>query len=163
MQYKDVEYTDRKTGKSVKLDANDCKEMQTVLAESLGMECGTPKEDSGIEGLSAIEYKERKARENNQRLTAENAVLESRNEQHELQAMAAEKSIEELEQQRKEKKKALDEESGSALMSGVANLFGKGKYAEIEKENARLTAENKDMQFAVAKMEAQVAKIPMMV
>ena len=83
--------------------------MQTVLAESLGMERGTPKEDSGIEGLSAIEYKERKARENNQRLTAENAVLESRNEQLELQAMAAEKSIEELEQQRKEKKKALDE------------------------------------------------------
>lgn len=58
--------------------------------------------------------------------------------------MVAEKSIEELEQQRKEKKKALDEESGSALMSGVANLFGKGTYAEIEKENARLTAENKD-------------------
>ena len=90
-------------------------------------------------------------------------MLESRNEQLELQAMAAEKSIEELEQQRKEKKKALDEESGSALMSGVANLFGKGKYAEIEKENARLTAENKDMQLAVAKMEGQVAKIPMMV
>ena len=62
-----------------------------------------------------------------------------------------------------EKKKALDEESGSALMSGVANLFGKGKYADIEKENARLTAENKDMQFAVTQMEAQVAKIPMMV
>lgn len=158
-----VDWMNHETGKSVKLDANDCKEMQTVLAESLGMERGTPKEDSGIEGLSAIEYKERKARENNQRLTAENAVLESRNEQLELQAMAAEKSIEELEQQRKEKKKALDEESGSALMSGVANLFGKGKYAEIEKENARLTAENKDMQLAVAKMEGQVAKIPMMV
>lgn len=104
-----VDWMNHETGKSVKLDANDCKEMQTVLAESLGMERGTPKEDSGIE--SAIEYKERKARENNQRLT----------------------------------------------------LFGKGKYAEIEKENARLTAENKDMQFAVAKLEAQVVNIPMMV
>ena len=31
--------------------------MQTVLAESLGMERGTPKEDTGIEGLSAIEYR----------------------------------------------------------------------------------------------------------
>ena len=35
--------------------------MQTVLAESLGMERGTPKEDTGIEGLSAIEYKEKMA------------------------------------------------------------------------------------------------------
>lgn len=45
------------TGKTVKIDAEVCKEMQTVLAESLGMERGTPKEDTGIEGLSAIEYK----------------------------------------------------------------------------------------------------------
>ena len=35
--------------------------MQTVLAESLDMERGTPKEDTGIEGLSAIEYKEKMA------------------------------------------------------------------------------------------------------
>lgn len=158
-----VDWMDHATGKSVKLNANDCKEMQTVLAESLGMERGTPKEDSGIEGLNAIEYKEKMARENNRRLTAENAVLETRNEQLELQALAAEKSIEDLEQRRKEKKKALDDESGSALMSGMANLFGKGKYAEIEKENERLTDENKRLKTDVMRMESKVAKIPMMV
>ena len=158
-----VDWMDHATGKSVKLNANDCKEMQTVLAESLGMERGTPKEDSGIEGLGAIEYKEKMARENNRRLTAENARLETRNEQLELQAVAAEKSIEDLEQRRKEKKKALDEESGSALMSGMANLFGKGRFAEIERENERLNDENQRMKTDVARMEAQVEKIPMMV
>lgn len=158
-----VDWMDHATGKSIKLNANDCKEMQTVLAESLGMERGTPKEDSGIEGLSAIEYKEKMARENNRRLTTENDRLETRNEQLELLAVAAEKSITDLEQQRKEKKKALDEESGSALMSGVANLFGKGKYAEIEKENERLTDENKRMKTDMMRMESKVAKIPMMV
>lgn len=158
-----VDWMDHATGKSIKLNANDCKEMQTVLAESLGMERGTPKEDSGIEGLNAIEYKEKMARENNRRLTAENARLETRNEQLELQAVAAEKTIEDLEQRRKEKKKALDEESGSALMSGMANLFGKGRFAEIEKENERLTDENKRMKTEVMRMESKVAKIPMMV
>ena len=158
-----VDWMDHATGKSIKLNANDCKEMQTVLAESLGMERGTPKEDSGIEGLNAIEYKEKMARENNRRLTAENAVLETKNEQLELQAVAAEKSIEDLEQRRREKKKALDEENGSALMSGMANLFGKGRFAEIEKENERLTDENKRMKTDVMRMESKVAKIPKMV
>ncbi|SEG01748.1 hypothetical protein [Parabacteroides chinchillae] len=158
-----VDWMDHATGKSIKLNANDCKEMQTVLAESLGMERGTPKEDSGIEGLNAIEYKEKMARENNRRLTAENDRLESHNEQLGLQVLEAEKSIEDLEQRRKEKKKALDEENGSALMSGVANLFGKGRFAEIERENERLTDENSRMKTDVARMEAQVAKIPMLV
>ncbi|MDE7438667.1 MAG: hypothetical protein K2M93_09310 [Muribaculaceae bacterium] len=67
--------------------------MQTVLAESLGMERDTPKEET---------------------------------------------EIAELEAQRIEKQKALDAESGSALKSGLVNIFGKGKYAEIERENSRL-------------------------
>ncbi len=58
-----VDWFNHETGKSVRLTPTDCKEMQTVLAESLGMERGTPKEDTGIEGLSATEFKLRKAKE----------------------------------------------------------------------------------------------------
>ena len=58
-----VDWFDHDTGKAVRLTPTDCREMQTVLAESLGMERGTPKEDTGIEGLSATEYKLRKAKE----------------------------------------------------------------------------------------------------
>ena len=51
--------------------------MQTVLAESLGMERGTPKEDTGIAGLSAIEYKEKMATAHVKKLKQEQQELES--------------------------------------------------------------------------------------
>lgn len=35
-----------------------------------------------------------------------------------------------------------DRENTDSIKSGIANLFGKGKYAAIEKENAKLKAEN---------------------
>ena len=38
-----VDGLNHETEKTVKIDSNVCKEMQTVLAESLGMERGTPK------------------------------------------------------------------------------------------------------------------------
>lgn len=114
-----VDWMDHQTGKSIKLDNEDCKEMQTVLAESLGMERGTPKQDTGIEGLSAIEYKERKARENHKRLTAENAALE---------------------QQIEDKRDELDKENGNAVLSGIANVLGFGKFKETDKRNKELEA-----------------------
>lgn len=56
-----VDWLDHSTGKSVKLSRKDCQDMQTVLAQSLGMERGTPKEDTGRDGVSAAEYREQKA------------------------------------------------------------------------------------------------------
>ena len=44
-----IDWTDHKTGKTVKLSKKDMEEMQTVLAESLGMERGAPKADTGRE------------------------------------------------------------------------------------------------------------------
>ena len=46
--------------------------------ESLGMERGTPKEDTGIEGLTAIEYKEKMASAHVKKLKQEQQELESR-------------------------------------------------------------------------------------
>jgi len=40
-----------------------------------------------------------------------------------------------------EKRDRLDAENGNAIKFGVANLFGKGKYADMEKENKRLKDE----------------------
>jgi len=47
----------------------------------------------------------------------------------------------ELDNEIAEKRDRLDAENGNAIKSGVANLFGKGKYAEMEKENKRLKEE----------------------
>ena len=164
-----VDWLNHETGKTVKIDNEVCKQMQTVLAESLGMERGTPKEDTGIEGLSAIEYKEKMASAHVKKLKQEQQELESRKSELLKEQTAKETKIAELEAQRIEKQKALDAESGSALKSGLANIFGKGKYAEIERENSRLqsvietaNSERDKAQEQVAKMQAQVAQLPIL-
>ncbi|MDE7346849.1 MAG: DUF4407 domain-containing protein, partial [Muribaculaceae bacterium] len=162
-----VDWLNHETGKTVKIDSNVCKEMQTVLAESLGMERGTPKEDTGIEGLSAIEYKEKMATAHVRQLKQEQQELENRKSELLKEQATKETEIAELEVRRIEKQKALDAESGSALKSGLANIFGKGKYAEIHRENVRLQSEietaNTERDKAlirVEEMEEQVAQIP---
>ncbi len=162
-----VDWLDHSTGKTVKIDKEVCKEMQTVLAESLGMERGTPKEDTGIEGLSAIEYKEKMATAHVRQLKQEQEELESRNAELTREQENKETEIAELEVRRIEKQKALDAESGSALKSSLANIFGKGKYAEIERENTRLQSEIKTANIErdkalirIGEMEEQVAQIP---
>ncbi|MDE6537871.1 MAG: DUF4407 domain-containing protein [Muribaculaceae bacterium] len=162
-----VDWLNHETGKTVKIDNNVCKDMQTVLAESLGMERGTPKEDTGIEGLSAIEYKEKMATAHVRQLKQEQQELENRKSELLKEQATKETEIAELEVRRIEKQKALDAESGSALKSGLANIFGKGKYAEIQRENVRLQSEietaNTERDKAllrVEEMEEQVAQIP---
>lgn len=69
------DWFDHTTGKAIRLTPNDCKQMQTVLAESLGMERGTPKEDTGIEALSALEWKEQQTAKSVSSLTLEEKNL----------------------------------------------------------------------------------------
>ena len=162
-----VDWLDHSTGKTVKIDKEVCKEMQTVLAESLGMERGTPKEDTGIEGLSAIEYKKKMATAHVRQLKQELKELESRNAELTREQENKETEIADIEVRRIEKQKALDAESGNALKSGLANIFGKGKYADIERENTRLQSEIKTANIErdkalvrVGEIVAQVAQIP---
>lgn len=100
-------------------------------------------------------------------LKQEQEELESRNAELTKEQENKETEIAELEVRRIEKQKALDAESGSALKSGLANIFGKGKYAEIERENTRLQSESKTANIErdkalvrVGEMEEQLAQIP---
>ena len=56
-----IDWTDHITGKTIKLDKKDMEEMQTVLADSLGMERGTPKADTGLIHEGHAEFREKKA------------------------------------------------------------------------------------------------------
>ena len=71
--------------------------------------------------------------------------------------------IAELEQKRDAKKKAIDEENGSAVKEGLANLFGKGKYRQIAEENERVTQENAELKRANEWLKDQVDQIPVKV
>lgn len=107
------DWMDHSTGKSFKLDDKDMEKLQDMVAETLEMERGKRKSETGREHLERNDYILQAQREKSARLDEEIA----------------------------EKRDRLDAENGNAIKSGVANLFGKGKYAEMEKENKRLKEE----------------------
>lgn len=105
------------TGKSCKLTPQDMSQMQTILAETLGMERGTSKELTGREHLERTDY----------------IIAKQKREAEKAQA---------IKQQAEAELKAMDKENRDSIKSGLANLLGKGKYAAMEKENKELRAEN---------------------
>ena len=116
------------TGKSYKLGKKDMEELQDLAAETLEMERGKRKSETGREHLERNDY-----------------ILSKQKEQ------SAELDIEIA-----EKRDRLDTENGNAIKSGVANLFGKGKYADMEKENKRLKEELPMQKAAIQRKYQQV-------
>ena len=104
------DWMDHSTGKSFKLDDKDMEKLQDMVAETLEMERGKRKSETGREYLERNDFILQTQKEKSAQLDAEIA----------------------------EKRGRLDAENGNAIKSGVANLFGKGKYADMEKENKRL-------------------------
>ena len=107
------DWIDHTTGKSFKLNAEDMSTIQDMVAETLEMERGKRKSETGRDHLERNDFIRSKQMEQSAKLDAEIA----------------------------EKRDRLDAENGNAIKSGVANLFGKGKYADMEKENKRLKEE----------------------
>ena len=107
------DWMNHETGKSYKLGKKDMEELQDMAAETLEMERGKSKAETGREHLEHNDY-----------------ILSQQKKQ------SAELDIEIA-----EKRAKLNAENGNAIKSGMANLFGKGKYADMEKENKRLKEE----------------------
>ena len=107
------DWIDHQTGKSFKLNADDMSQIQDMVAETLEMERGRRKEETGAEHLERKDF-----------------ILANQRKQSA-----------ELDNEIAEKRDRLNTENGNAIVSGVANLFGKGKYADMEKENKRLKEE----------------------
>lgn len=153
------------TGKSCKLNVKDMSEMQTVLAECLEMERGTSKKQTGKEHLERTDFIITKQKQEAEQAQAEKeaaqaerdaAVREAdkaKTEQEKLQAGNEEKQRRsaELDSEIADKEKRAreaDRENTDSIKSGIANLLGKGKYAAIEKENAKLKADNERIKKA---------------
>ncbi|MBQ6225505.1 MAG: mobilization protein, partial [Bacteroidaceae bacterium] len=107
------DWIDHQTGKSFKLNADDMSQIQDMVAETLEMERGKRKEETGAEHLERKDF-----------------ILANQRKQSA-----------ELDNEIAEKRDRLNTENGNAIVSGVANLFGKGKCADMEKENKRLKEE----------------------
>ena len=74
----------------------------------------------------------------------EQEKLKAGNEEKERRSAELDSEIADKE----ERARKADRENTDNIKSGIANLLGKGKYAAIEKENARLKAENERIRKA---------------
>ena len=101
------------TGKSYKLGKKDMEELQDMAADTLEMERGQRKSETGREHLEHNDF----------------ILFQQKKQSAELDIEIA------------EKRDRLNTENGNAIKSGMANLFGKGKYADMEKENKHLKEE----------------------
>lgn len=70
----------QKAGTSVKLNKQDMSELQTVLADALGMERGESKEVTGAEHLKALEFRLQETAKDVERLEKKNEDLKKENE-----------------------------------------------------------------------------------
>lgn len=147
------------TGKSCKLDEKAMSDMQTLLAECLDMERGSSKEQTGKEHLERADFILAKQKQEAEQVKAEKEAAEAdrdaairetdnaKSEHEKLQIGNEEKQRRSAEldseiAEKEERAREVDRENTDSIKSGIANLFGKGKYAAIEQENEKLKAEN---------------------
>ena len=152
------DWMNHETGKSCKLDEKAMSEMQTVLAECLERERGISKEVTGKEHLERTDFILAKQKQEAERVKAEKeAALAAKEEaETELQFIEGENKAKEqyrqsLESEIADKERQLKDERKAkvdSILDGVGNLIGVGKSAAIEKENAKLKAENERIKKA---------------
>ena len=125
------------TGKSCKLLPQDMSEMQTLLAEALGMERGTSKELTGREHLERTDYIIAK-----QKQEAEKTRIAKEQAEAELKAVKGEL--------RTEKLKNSAAEVGTTILNGIGSMIGTSKVKrqqqqidDLAKKNERLHSEIK--------------------
>ena len=153
------DWMNHETGKSCKLDEKAMSDMQTLLAECLDMERGSSKEVTGKEHLERADFILAKQRQEAEQVKAEKEAAEAerdaaireideaKSEHEKLQIGNEEKQRRSAEldseiADKEELARKADRENTDSIKSGIANLFGKGKYAAIEQENAKLKSDN---------------------
>ena len=153
------DWTDGETGRTRKLNKQDMAEMQTMLAECLGMERGI---SSDRKHLSAIQYKNMAEAEK-----AAQIEKECRQMEHECNTIADEleqagKKLEDVQEKLKDatseikvqKLKGAAADTGTALLKAgttvidaTASLFNSGKVKRQEMEIAELKRDNYELEI----------------
>lgn len=110
------------TGKSHKLAAKDMSEMQDLLAYSLNMQRGKSKTETNREHLERNDFIVAKKKQELAELTPET-------EEKEKLSSNLDQEIADKEKVAKQDRKNLTND----ILSGVAGIFGKGKYEETKK------------------------------
>jgi hypothetical protein len=156
------DWINHETGKSWKLNQADMRELQSIAAETLQMERGKSKSETGKEHLERndfiIEKQKREAelseiRRKEAEVEAEkmeNQVEKAKHTANSLDAqiIAKQDEVKQLDAELKLKKKAkekADKENANAILDKAASFFGKGELAEKKREVIALKSENENL------------------
>lgn len=166
-----ADWTDRVTGKTAKLNKADMSELQTVLADALGMERGESKELTGKDHLTPAQQREKAAAKHaaqleaeNQALVAENSAL--RTEQATLAAerdkalQLADSALERAQAAEKAASREQFRSNAADVGARILGVFGRGAVAEAnsDRDEALRRAEEAEAQAAAAQQAAETAE-----
>lgn len=155
------DWTDRHTGKTVKLNKHDMAEMQTITAECLNMERGV---SSDRKHLSAMQYKNQMETEKAGKLQKD---IEQLSQEYSTGARQINQVQEELNTARKELKsmktdihineaKEAAAKAGKTVFNAVTSVFNVGEVKRQAKEIEELTKENYNLSFKNQNLEGQL-------
>lgn len=166
-----ADWTDRITGKTAKLNKADMSELQTVLADALGMERGESKELTGKDHLTPAQQREKAAAKHaaqleaeNQALVAENSAL--RTEQATLAAerdkalQLADSALERAQAAEKAASREQFRSNAADVGARILGVFGRGAVAEAnsDRDEALRRAEEAEAQAAADREAAEAAE-----
>ena len=152
------------TGKSCKLLPQDMSQMQTILAEALGMERGTSKELTGREHLERTDYIIAK-----QKQEAEKTRIAKEQAEAELKAVKGEL--------RTEKLKNSAAEVGTIILDGIGSMIGTSKvkrqqqqiddlaqknerlHSEIKRQNKTIDRERREHEQTAKRLQGEIDRI----
>lgn len=171
------DWTDGETGRTRKLNKQDMAEMQTILAECIGMERGV---SSDRKHLSAIQYKNMVEAEKAAQIEKECRQMEDKRNTIKEEVKQAGEKLEEAQEKLKEatteikvqKLKGVAADTGTALLKAgttvidaTASLFNSGKVkrqeqeiAELKRENYELEMKNQNLQSNLRTANAQAER-----
>ncbi len=166
------DWINHETGKSWKLNQADMRELQTIAAETLQMERGKSKAETGKEHLERndfiIEKQKREAELAEIRLheaEVESEKVEAKVEQARQTAnsldseiSAKQEEVKQLDTELEAKKKAnekANKDNVNVLLDKAASFFGKGELADKKREVDALKAENELLKADAKKQKAE--------
>lgn len=132
------DWMNHENGKSCKLNADDMSLLQDMVSDALNMDRGKSKAETGKEHLERNDFILAKQKKEIEKGKQETEQVKLRTEALSLENEEKKKISADLDKQISEKAARVNTENGNALLSGLANIAGKGKYAKIEKENKEL-------------------------
>ena len=149
------DWMDWKTGKSIKLNADDMSEMQDMVAEALDMERGQKKSETGLDHLEREQFIKLKLEKEKKRLEEEKRKAQSEKAKAENKANEAKEEAKKAKEEKDEAEKKA-QEAKTALTSAESKITE--KQTEIDSLDKRITSkeavldrlitETRDLRFA---------------